>query len=823
MRVTWDALGERLFQTGVDHGMLYVGTAIAVPWNGLMTVTQTADSSSNREYFLDGDKILNLPAVDDFAAQLEAVSFPLEFAPCAGRKELSPGLYSTNQPKQLFGFSYRTLIGNDVEGTDYAYQIHVVYNALAQFSDFTHNTVNDNSSPESYSWNITTVPAIPADGFKPASHVVIDSRFIPATLLTPIENVLYGSSVAGPRLPSLQQLYALMQGSGVQMHKMRLFGYDHISGAGDIHLKKPALSGRTNKVLGTGSIRMHKKNLLGAGTVISTASTRRVGAALGFGTTGDLVDTDFTAIVGSRYGISHFFFGGSIPASLATAPKNLAAEHTAGRRACLDFELTHYGVGGSPAAGAVTDRTALISFLTDCKTNGLDFIVSLWHEPYNKFNVQATQTLNNLDFTNSMSYYGSSLRTLGYEVIFDVSNFTANHHWANVIGNAAAPGLGWAACSMGLIDSCYTDWYPNEGNSSTTPAGSGVQGTWDNIQDLADHFNLPLGILELGPAPATNAVHWNETDIQAFLDLVISSLATRAAAGGEIGNIIWWATNDNATTPGMYLPSGWSGTTVNKYKAMFDTYNGGSAPVVGGTGSIRMKKMKAGGVATVAWPPYHTVVLQDTPSVYYRLGDASSPAVPDAGAGGVNAPQVGTVTFNQTGALVGDSNKAASFPGTVGNHLVTASTPGSAYDLGDGPFTIEFWYKVTTVSVQQDAINKSTGAYLVRLSSANHFVLVLSGTGNVFSTTNTFTDTTGWHHVVVTRTAATQPHIYIDNVDQAGTYTPGTFGNNTIGFMMGEGGVSSSPWHGLLDEVAIYKSALSAARVNAHYHAGIAA
>jgi Concanavalin A-like lectin/glucanases superfamily len=823
VRVTWDALGERLFHTGVDHGMLYVGTEVAVPWNGLLSVTQTADSSDNREYFLDGDKILNLPAADDFAAQLEALSFPVEFAPCAGRKELSPGLFATNQPKQLFGFSYRTRIGNDVAGTDYAYQIHVVYNALAQLSDFTHNTVDSSPSAESYSWNITTVPAIPADGFKPASHIVIDSRFLPAAILTPIENVLYGSSVVGPKLPSLQQLYSLLQGSGVQMHKMGLFGYDHISGVGEIHLKKPSLFGHTNKILGTGSVRMHKKSLLGSGTVSTTTSTRRVGAALGFGTLGDQVDTDFTAVVGSRYGISHFFFGGSIPASLSVAPKNLSAEHTAGRRACLDFELTHYGVGGSPAAGAVTDKNNLITFLQDCQTNGLDFIVCLWHEPYNKFNGQATQALNNLDYTNSLSYYGAAMRAIGVEVIFDASNYTANHHWAQTIGDAAAPGLGWAACALGLVDACYTDWYPNEGNSATTPAGSGIQGTWNNIQDLADAFNLPLGILELGPAPATNAVHWNETDIQAFLDMVISSLASRAAAHKEIGNIIWWATNDNATTTGMYLASGWSGTTIAKYQAMFDTYNGGSAPVVGGTGSVRMKKMGVSGTATVAWPPYRTAVLQDTPSVYYRLGDSASPAVPDAGAGGVNAPQVGTVTFNQTGALVGDSNKAVSFSGTLANHLATAATPGSAYDLGDGPFTIEFWAKVNTINTQQDFVCKSTNAYIVRLSSANHWVLVKSSVGNVFSTSNEFTDTTAWHHIVVTRAAATQPKIYVDGVDQAGTYTAATFANNTLGFIMGEGGASSSPVYGLMDEVAIYKSVLSAARVNAHYHAGIAA
>lgn len=310
---------------------------------------------------------------------------------------------------------------------------------------------------------------------------------------------------------------------------------------------------------------------------------RHVGAALGYGTSGDETASQFLAIVGSpRYKVSHFFFGSSIPTSLASAPKNLAAEKTAGRRACLDFELTHYGIngtygaGGTPAAGAVTDKNKLVTFLTDCKNNGLDFTVCLWHEAFDKFNKYSTQANNNLDYTNSMGYYGAALRALGIPVIFDPSNYSANHHFAATIGTAASPGLGYAACAAGYIDECYTDWYPNEGNSSTTPAGSGIQGTWDNIQALADTFNLPLGILELGPAPATASVNWNDADIQAFLTLVTNSISTRVAAGKPVADIIMWATNDNATQSGMYLASNWSSGTIAKYRNLFDTYDGKS-------------------------------------------------------------------------------------------------------------------------------------------------------------------------------------------------------------------------------------------------------
>jgi hypothetical protein len=219
---------------------------------------------------------------------------------------------------------------------------------------------------------------------------------------------------------------------------------------------------------------------------------------------------------------------------------------------------------------------------------------------------------------------------------------------------------------------------------------------------------------------------------------------------------------------------------------------------------------------------YRTVVLVDSPSVYYRLGDSSAPAVKDAGAGGVNAAMNGTVTFGQTGALVGDSDKAVLFSGLAGNDLATAATPGSAYDLGDGPWSIEFWYKTSVINTQQDLIGKGTNAYIVRISSNNKFSIVKSGSPAVlvFNTTAAFTDTTRWHHVVITRVAATKPHIYVDGVDQTGVYTAATFSDTTTAFRMGESTLTGSPYTGLLDEVAIYKSVLSQARVTAHYNAG---
>jgi Concanavalin A-like lectin/glucanases superfamily len=232
------------------------------------------------------------------------------------------------------------------------------------------------------------------------------------------------------------------------------------------------------------------------------------------------------------------------------------------------------------------------------------------------------------------------------------------------------------------------------------------------------------------------------------------------------------------------------------------------------------------GVATAllangASPAYRATVLGDSPSVYYRLGDLMAPAVPDPSAGGINAGLNGSVTFGQPGALAGDADTAVSFPGTGSNYLVTAASPGAAYDLGDGPFSIEFWYKAAQTGVVQDAAFKGVGAYLVQLNASNQWSLNLAGTGACFTTTASFADTATWHHVVVTRAAASQPHIYVDGVDQAGNYTARTFGNTTSTFIMGSGGGTTAPFGGLLDEVAIYKSVLTQAQVTAHYQAGL--
>jgi len=322
--------------------------------------------------------------------------------------------------------------------------------------------------------------------------------------------------------------------------------------------------------------------------------TRRVGVALGNGSANsgglgfpDLTRSQFGTVVSpAAAGAVHPFFGTTVPASLAAAPQSLAS-YAGVCRAWVDFELTHYGfsagtygAGGTPAAGAVTDAAALGTFITSCQAGGLDLGVVLWHEAYSKFNL-GTQAQNNLDYANSMGYYGAVLRQHGLPVIFDPSNYSANSsygHWAQTIGNAGAPGLGWAACSAGYIDAVYTDIYVNEAGSF------GTQGTFDDVAVLASAFNLPLGIMELGVSPGTAPTPgYNEAQTDTFLSYTITWLAawlanTTVTANGSsiptttVGDIVFWGTCDNGGYT-QVMPQNWSAQVIADYKTLFSAYD----------------------------------------------------------------------------------------------------------------------------------------------------------------------------------------------------------------------------------------------------------
>jgi hypothetical protein len=228
-RVTWDDLGSRLYQAGVDRGMLYTGSDIpeASVWDGLVSITQGGDGGDPQPYYLDGQKILNIPSGENYSATIEAFSAPIEFALCVGRNRISTGLFAADQPRKTFGFSYRTLIGNGSAGTAYGYKIHVVYNATAQGSDFTHETLTDSPQASVHSWSISTCP-IAVPGHRPTAHFIFDTRLNSKTGVADIEDILYGNDDDDPRLPTEEELATLLEVEdsiffgGVDLHKMSL-------------------------------------------------------------------------------------------------------------------------------------------------------------------------------------------------------------------------------------------------------------------------------------------------------------------------------------------------------------------------------------------------------------------------------------------------------------------------------------------------------------------------------------------------------------------------------------------------------------------------
>lgn len=206
-KLKWDQTGERIYETGVDRGVLYVyntegnkyGTGVA--WNGLTAVNESPSGAESNPQYADNTKYLDLYSAEEFGATVEAFTYPPEFEECDGSAELVQGVTISMQNRKMFGFSYRTLIGNDTEGTDHGYKIHLVYGAKASPSEKNRSTVNNSPEPVNFSWEVTTTP-VNVEGFKPTSHLIIDSTKVDPTKLKALEDKLYGDDSSGE--PTLQ-------------------------------------------------------------------------------------------------------------------------------------------------------------------------------------------------------------------------------------------------------------------------------------------------------------------------------------------------------------------------------------------------------------------------------------------------------------------------------------------------------------------------------------------------------------------------------------------------------------------------------------------
>lgn len=203
-RLEWATIGERFYETGIDRGVLYVGSA-GYAWPGLISVSESHSGGEAKPYYLDGIKFLNLSKGEEFEATIEAYTYPEAFGQCDGTLSVANGLFARQQRRKSFDFSYRTRIGNDVDGVDHGYKIHLVYNALAEPSDNQFQTLSDSIEPLNFSWHVTTKPSL-VNNFRPSAHFVIDSRETPAFLLNSIERILYGDENDDPRLPSAGEL-----------------------------------------------------------------------------------------------------------------------------------------------------------------------------------------------------------------------------------------------------------------------------------------------------------------------------------------------------------------------------------------------------------------------------------------------------------------------------------------------------------------------------------------------------------------------------------------------------------------------------------------
>ena len=214
-RVEWDKLGEKYYETGVDRGVLYTRDSSGlypkgVAWSGLTAVNESPEGAEANALYADNAKYLDLISAEQFKFTIEAYMYPDEFSECDGSKEIAPGVFATQQNRSHFGMSYRTLIGNDSQGTDCGYKLHLVYDATAAPSSKDNATVNDSPEAATLSWECSTTPVKCAD-CKPTAHLVINSTKVNAKALDALEDILYGAADSEPRLPLPDEVISIMQ------------------------------------------------------------------------------------------------------------------------------------------------------------------------------------------------------------------------------------------------------------------------------------------------------------------------------------------------------------------------------------------------------------------------------------------------------------------------------------------------------------------------------------------------------------------------------------------------------------------------------------
>ena len=209
--LVWDQAGERQYETGIDRGVLYLPDGSGVPWNGLVSVSEKR-SREVKSYYMDGIKYLDHQILGEYAAKLQAFTYPDELDALLGTTEFVPGIHIHDQRTQLFNLSYRTKVGNDLDGVDHGYKIHIIWNVMANPSEFSHDTLADTTSLKPFEWDLTTTPVTGQPGVRPTAHVSLDSRGMEEGDLSWLEGKLYGTSSLSPDLPTLLELIDMFGG-----------------------------------------------------------------------------------------------------------------------------------------------------------------------------------------------------------------------------------------------------------------------------------------------------------------------------------------------------------------------------------------------------------------------------------------------------------------------------------------------------------------------------------------------------------------------------------------------------------------------------------
>lgn len=216
-RLKWDSDGEKLYETGVSNGVLYttkdsIGSDVyskGTPWNGLSKVSESPSGAEPTALYANNEKYLELISSEEYGFTIEAYTYPDEFAECDGSKEIAPGVLAGQQNRKQFGFSYKTIIGNDTKNEEYGYKIHLVYGCKAKPSSKDHETINSDPNATTMSWEVSTTP-VEIPGFKKSSCLVIDSTKVDGTKLKALEDILYGNESTEARLPLPEEIITLM-------------------------------------------------------------------------------------------------------------------------------------------------------------------------------------------------------------------------------------------------------------------------------------------------------------------------------------------------------------------------------------------------------------------------------------------------------------------------------------------------------------------------------------------------------------------------------------------------------------------------------------